>query len=87
MLIRDSEIIDTFKSCNHCVHFEKGDYKDKEGNIEEGIYCEAFPHGIPSDVYHNGHYEPRHDLEQENDVVFVPHVKRIEYWKKVLSVK
>ncbi|MCL2064035.1 MAG: hypothetical protein FWG98_06645 [Candidatus Cloacimonetes bacterium] len=36
------------------------------------LYCDAFPDGIPEDLYFESHKKPRPDLGQKNEVVFEP---------------
>ena len=73
----------TYKSCFHCIHF-KTEYINKDGRLErDEANCIAFPApaGIPDEIYDNGHYEPRPDLGQTNDVVFEPNEEFIQSCK------
>jgi hypothetical protein len=62
-----SEIYYTGKSCHDCIHLYHRYYKNSSFLIH---YCKAFPKSIPSEIYNNGHYEPRPDLGQKCDTVF-----------------
>ena len=76
--------MDTFKSCFHCKHY-RTEYTHHDGEIEYDVMnCVAFPYpdGIPSKIYHNGHFEPRPDLGQKNEVVFEPNEELIQRLKK-----
>ena len=69
----------TNKSCFHCIHY-KTQYTREDGIIERDVpNCIAFPNpeGIPDEIYDFGHYEPRPDLGQKNDVVFEPNEELI----------
>ena len=67
----------TEKSCMHCIHF-RSDYETPEIEIDDYPHCIAFPDGIPDEIYDNGHYEPRPDMGQTNEIVFEPDMKYIE---------
>ena len=67
-LFRKPNNVEFGKSCECCKHF----FDDGDELPEFPIFtsCIAFPNGIPDEVYNNGHFEPRADLGQKNDVVF-----------------
>ena len=48
------------------------------------IYCEAFPDGIPEDVYFDGHDKPRPDIGQKNKIIFDydPNTLESPFWDK-----
>ncbi|MCL2064351.1 MAG: hypothetical protein FWG98_08270 [Candidatus Cloacimonetes bacterium] len=72
--------VDFDKSCGACIHF----IRDDKSLWFKGDFCKAFPtsKGIPEELYFNGHYEPRPDLGQENNLVFEPDKEFIKKWKK-----
>ncbi|MCL2065782.1 MAG: hypothetical protein FWG98_15620 [Candidatus Cloacimonetes bacterium] len=67
----------TEKSCYHCKHIEYT-YETEYGEMDDYPNCIAFPDGIPRIIYHNGHYVPRPDLGQKNEIVFEPDFKTIK---------
>ena len=85
MLIAPQNML-TCKSCVHCVHY-KTKLTKNDGKIKYDFpNCIAFPNGIPDEVYDYGHYEPRPDLGQKNDVVFEPDDEQIDNHKKLLAI-
>jgi len=73
------DLIYTGKSCFQCKHF-KVNYESEEEIIHDYANCVAFPEGIPDEVWVNGHYEPRPDLGQENEVVFDPNPIEVKFY-------
>jgi hypothetical protein len=67
---------DTYKSCWQCIHLKYRTPKERSVDYDKlgDDYCDAFPDRIPEEVYNNGHYEPRPDLGQSNDMIFVPKI-------------
>ncbi len=63
------------KSCFDCKHFKTEHKQIEDGDFieerEDFFCCEAFPDGIPDEVFENGHDKPRPDLGQNDDIVFI----------------
>ena len=76
MLYVHPKNIDLNKSCWACKHLNQREENDADydysKHCEGEIYCIAFPNEIPSEIYNNGHFEPRPDLGQKNDIVYEP---------------
>ncbi|MCL2065781.1 MAG: hypothetical protein FWG98_15615 [Candidatus Cloacimonetes bacterium] len=63
--------VDYEKCCWKCKHRKsRENIKDNIITSWDILYCVAFPDEIPFEVYDNGHFTPRPDLGQTNDVVF-----------------
>ena len=62
------------KSCFDCKYFKTENKQVEDSDFfeerEDFFSCEAFPEGIPDEVYENGHDKPRLDLRQKNKLVF-----------------
>ena len=62
--------VDLSRSCIYCLHYRSTKITEKNGqiNIQEGSFCDAFPEGIPDNVWNNGHFKKIKG--QKKDLIF-----------------